>query len=270
MGGSITLGFAALLTLLPAAVFPYARRGSLPADGGTLFWALIVVATVGPLALDISVAGGIWRTGFSATLWTIVAATMLVYLAVCVVSADARRLAGLLLPYLVLLGLTALVWSSVPDRPLIGTALTAWLQVHIGVTLVTYGLIGVAAMAALAIWLKERALRAHKVGGVADRLPAVNDAERLQFRLLAAAEIVLGLGLVTGMALQWNVSGSAFVLDHKTVLSLATFVVLGALLLLNRESGLRGRRAARVVLLAYLLITLAFPGVKFVTDVIMG
>ncbi len=270
MGGSITLGLAALLTLLPAAVFPYVRRAPVAAGGDALFWALIAVATVGPLALDISVAGGIWRAGFSATLWTIVSATMLVYLAVCLLWGEARRLAGLLLPYLALIGGIALVWSAVPDRPLAGATLTAWLQVHIGVSLVTYALISVAAMAALAIWLKERALRAHRAGGIAETLPSVSDAERLQFRLLAAAEIVLGLGLVTGMALQWRATGYALLLDHKAVLSLATFAVLGGVLFLNRGNGLRGRRAARAVLLAFLLITLAFPGVKFVTDVVLA
>jgi ABC-type uncharacterized transport system permease subunit len=32
----------------------------------------------------------------------------------------------------------------------------------------------------------------------------------------------------------------------------------------------RGRQAARFVLLAYLLVTLAYPGVKFVRDVILA
>jgi ABC-type uncharacterized transport system permease subunit len=41
------------------------------------------------------------------------------------------------------------------------------------------------------------------------------------------------------------------------------------LLILHHYSGLRGRRAARLVLLAYLLLTLAYPGVKFVTDILL-
>ena len=48
------------------------------------------------------------------------------------------------------------------------------------------------------------------------------------------------------------------------------FVVIAALLIVHQRTGLRGQRAARVVLLAYLLLTLAYPGVKFVTDVMMG
>ncbi|MEP4380674.1 MAG: cytochrome c biogenesis protein CcsA [Alphaproteobacteria bacterium] len=270
MGGSITLGLAALLTLLPAAALPFGRRDAIVPGGGSMFWILLLVATVGPLALDISVAGGIWRTGFSATLWTIIAATMVIYLGVCVLSPAARRLSGLLLPYLVLLALIALAWSSVPEQPLSGSLLTTWLRVHIGVSLVTYGLISIAAVAALAIWLKERALRAHKVSGRTEILPAVADAEHLQIRLLVAAEIVLGAGLLTGVATQLSATGAVFELDHKTILSVATFVIIGGLLLLNRGSGLRGRRAARIVLFAYLLITLAFPGVKFVTDVLVG
>jgi ABC-type uncharacterized transport system permease subunit len=42
------------------------------------------------------------------------------------------------------------------------------------------------------------------------------------------------------------------------------------LLLVHRRGGISGRRAARYVLFTYLLLTLAYPGVKFVTDVIVG
>ncbi len=270
MNGSITLGIAALLTLVPAALFPFMRGSRDDTDGGFLFWVLLAAATLGPLVLDGSVTGGIWRTGFSATLWTIVAATMVIFLLVCLMSRSSRQLSGLLLPYVVLLGLIALAWSSVPDRPLTATGLTAWLQVHIGVSLATYGLISIAAVAALSVWLKERALRARSGSGWTDILPAVTDAEKLQLRLLIGAEIVLGLGLLSGMATQFYTTGAVVVLDHKTVLSVATFVIIAMLLLLICGSGLRGRRAARVVLFAYLLITLAFPGVKFVTDVIIA
>ena len=47
-------------------------------------------------------------------------------------------------------------------------------------------------------------------------------------------------------------------------------VVIGLLLWLHRRGGLSSRRGARYVLLAYLLLTLAYPGVKFVTDVLIG
>ncbi|HMB77592.1 MAG TPA: cytochrome c biogenesis protein CcsA, partial [Kiloniellaceae bacterium] len=64
-------------------------------------------------------------------------------------------------------------------------------------------------------------------------------------------------------------AGTLLVFDHKTLFSLSAFGLIALLLLLHQKSGLRGRRAARLVLIAYLLLTLAYPGVKFVTDILM-
>ena len=60
------------------------------------------------------------------------------------------------------------------------------------------------------------------------------------------------------------------VINHKTVLSLVAFVVIGILLVAHFRTGIRGRRASRLVLLAYLLLTLGYPGVKFVTDILLA
>lgn len=78
------------------------------------------------------------------------------------------------------------------------------------------------------------------------------------------------MGLVTGMALQYRETGEIVVLNHKTILTIAAFVVIAGLLVCHHGSGVRGKLAARIVLLAYLLLTLGYPGVKFVTDVLMA
>lgn len=46
------------------------------------------------------------------------------------------------------------------------------------------------------------------------------------------------------------------------------FLLIGLLLLFHAHGGLRGRRAARLALLAYLLLSLSYLGVKLVTDVL--
>jgi len=81
---------------------------------------------------------------------------------------------------------------------------------------------------------------------------------------------VLAVALITGMTIEWIERRALLRLDHKTVLSLLTFAVIGLLLYLHHRGGMSGRRAARYVLFAYLLLTLAYPGVKFVTDVMIG
>ena len=127
-----------------------------------------------------------------------------------------------------------------------------------------------AAVAALAATLQDRALKTKRPTGLTARLPSVADCEFLVVRLLVVSEGVLALGLSTGMASRYLESGVLATFDHKTILTMTAFLVIGALLFAHFRSGVRGRRAARVVLLAYLLMTLGYPGVKFVTDVLMA
>ncbi len=96
------------------------------------------------------------------------------------------------------------------------------------------------------------------------------DAERLELGLLLASEIVLGVGILTGMANEYFDRGVVLTFDHKTVLTVVGFLVIGLLLIAHYQVGLRGRRAARIVLVGYLLVTLGYPGVKFVTDVLLS
>jgi ABC-type uncharacterized transport system permease subunit len=72
------------------------------------------------------------------------------------------------------------------------------------------------------------------------------------------------------MAIQYFSRGVVLTFDHKTVLTIVAFVVIGLLLAAHYRTGLRGRRAARIALVGYLLVTLGYPGVKFVTEVLLG
>ena len=110
----------------------------------------------------------------------------------------------------------------------------------------------IAAVAALAAMLQERALEGKRPSLATRMLPSVADCDQLMVRLLIISEIVLSVGLATGMALQYGDSGRLLVLDHKTILTATAFAVIGALLVAHYRTGLRGRKAARFVLLAYL------------------
>ena len=171
---------------------------------------------------------------------------------------------------LILLGVLATVWRHVPGRDGLAAAPDAWLSAHIALSVATYGLCTLAAIAAAAAVLQERALKRKRPTALTRALPSVSDASLLEVRLLGVCEAVLALGIATGMARQFLSSGRLLVFDHKTLLAILAFAVIAVLLVLHRRSGLRGLRAARLILLAYLLLTLAYPGVKFVTDVLIG
>jgi ABC-type uncharacterized transport system permease subunit len=263
------LSLSALAALVPAALAP-ANPAQPGAARGALYWALVAVAVAGPVAFVAVQQGAAWRTGIAAALWLAIAVTMILFAALAVLHAPARKLAPLLLGYLFVLGALATLWLNEPERPLSGLAPAGWLQMHILVSVIAYGLLTLAAVAGVAVVLQERALKTKRPTAFTRQLPAVAEGEALQARLLIASALVLGVALVTGAALSWRETGAFLSFDHKTALSLATFAVIVVLLWLHHRKGLSERRAARYVLVAYLLLTLAYPGVKFVTDVLIG
>jgi ABC-type uncharacterized transport system permease subunit len=270
MSTSFVLSLSALAALVPAALVPAGPPAHREGGQGVLFWLLLAVAVAGPVAFVAVQQGSAWRTGLAAALWLVIAVTMVLYVVLSAVQPVARRLSPLLLGYLFGLGALATLWLNEPERPLTGLAPPAWLQAHILVSVVAYGLLTLAAVAGAAVVLQERALKRKRPTDFTRRLPAVADGETLQERLLAASAVVLAVAVVTGAILNWRETGVLLRADHKTVLVLATLVVIVGLQWLHFRHGLSGRRAARTILVAYLLLTLGYVGVKFVTDVLMG
>ncbi len=263
----LALNLFALVALLPAALAPL-RPG---ADRDGLFWALVALATAAPAAWVAVLVEDGWQTSLSAALWICIAASAGLFAGLSMATRQAWRFAPLLMPFLFVLGLLAsLVQQVEAPRPLLGGAPAAWLDLHIIVSVLTYALLTLAAVASLGAFLQERALKRKQPTRLTRMLPSVADGERLAGWLLMASEVVLGLGLASGMATQYFETGSLMVFGHKTLLSLLAFGLIGLLLIGHRVCGVRGRMAARVVLTSYLLLTLAYPGVKFVTQVLLS
>ncbi len=267
MATNLMLNLTALLALVPASIASFRRA---PRGPDLVFWAVLAAALAGPLAFGLSRVGGAWPTDLSMALWISISVSLVIFAGLAAATGACWRLAPLLLPYLLLLAVLATIWGNVPGRDALGQAPNSWLVVHIGVSVVTYALATLAAVAGAAVFLQELALKRKWTGSLPRLLPSIADGERLELGLLAAAEVVLGIGIATGMALEYLARGQVLAFDHKTLLSLTAFAVIGALLILRQLTGLRGRRAARLVLLAYLLLTLAYPGVKLVTDVLIA
>jgi len=268
MNADYSLSLAALAALVPVGVLVMKRQGKGAPDG--LYWTLLCVAVAGPAAWAMVLSSGAWQTGFSGALWVTVAASMALFLGLAILLPEAWRLTPLVSGYLFALGLIALIWQQVPATPHTEAAPAGWIEIHIVVSVLTYAFATLAALAALAAVLQERALKAKRPTKLTHTLPSVTDCDRLLVRLLLLGEVVLGFGLLTGVATQYMETGRLLAFDHKIILSIATFIVIAALLYAHHRTGMRGRKAARVVLTAYLLLTLGYPGVKFVTDVVLG
>ncbi|MBK8175594.1 MAG: cytochrome c biogenesis protein CcsA [Rhodospirillales bacterium] len=261
------LSFVALSSIVPAVAQGFRGR----AERDAVFWASFAVGIAGPVLWVLVHSSTAWQTGLAATLWVTIAATMTLYAVVAATFRQAWRLAPLLAGYMLLLGLGAVVWHNAGGGPMqAGADARAWVDIHIATAVVTYGLVTIAAVAAFAAFLQERTLKRKRSTVVSRSLPSIADCDSLQFTLLQYGEAVLAMGLATGMGLLYRESGEILLFNHKIVLTVAAFVVIGALLIAHRWAGIRGKRAARLILLGYLLLTLGYPGVKFVTDVLLA
>ena len=264
---SVILSLSALVALVPAALVPFRRDIQRP---DVLFWATAAVAVAGSVVASVSRLQGSWQPGFSTTLWISIAATMVLFVVAAMLLHQAVRLAPLLMPYLVLLGILATAWSNAPGQVILKAPADGWLVAHIAASVATYGLATLAAVAGVAVLLQERAMKRKHPTALTHKLPSVSDASALQVRLLGAAAVVLVIGIVTGIAEEYVTRGQLLAFNHKILLTFLTLAVVAILLVLHQRTGLRGQRAARLILLAYLLLTLAYPGVKFVTDVLLA
>jgi ABC-type uncharacterized transport system permease subunit len=135
----------------------------------------------------------------------------------------------------------------------------------------SYATLTLAAIAGTAVLLQERALkRRAQLGWTGRTLPPLADAEGMQIRLLTWSAGLMAAALATGAANEVIETGQLLAFTHKILLAFLAFALIVALLLLHHRTGLRGRYAARWLLAGYLLLLLAYPGVKFVKDVLIG
>jgi len=166
-----------------------------------------------------------------------------------------------------LAGLCALVYGLSGTRP--AAALDWPLQLHALLALLAYATLAVSAVLALMLWLQDGALRRRQLGSPLLRLlPPLVELEALLFRSIGAGFALLSAALLSGALFVDDLLAQH--LAHKTVLSVLSWLVFGALLLGRRLYGWRGRRAVRLTLGAMLLLLLAFFGSKLVLELILA
>lgn len=265
MSSSISLQIAGVLSLLPLAAIAVSAR----LQRNALFWMLLAAALAGSLGVfSQSLLNG-WQAGLSANLWASCAISLAAFAALNLVNGEALRLAALLMPYLIIFALLALLFGSFGEAaPAIASEV--WFRAHVLLAIASYGVLTLGAIAGVAVLIQERALKRRRTSWAELALPPLSVAEELQIKLLFWAAIMMAAALASGFANTFMETGALPALSHKVLLSLLAFVVLVALLVTHRATGMRGRRAARWVLAGYLLLTLGYPGVKFVNDVLLG
>lgn len=139
---------------------------------------------------------------------------------------------------------------------------------HILLSMAAAALLFAAAVTAVLLVVLDRRLRAHRVANLPSVLPPIDTLESIMFRLIGAGFALLTLALFTGFVFVTNLFAQHLI--HKTVLSLAAWVLFGVLLIGRMRYGWRGRFAVRLTLWGFGMLILAYFGAKFVLEYLKG
>jgi len=134
---------------------------------------------------------------------------------------------------------------------------SALLPVHVGVNVLGLAAFAVAFAAGAAYVIQERQLRRKKLGGLFQRLPALDVLDQLGLRSVLVGFPLLTIGVVTGT--MWIVQGSLG-LSATQGFGLLAWLLFAGVLLLRVAAGWRGRKAAIGTMLGFLCTMLVLVG----------
>ena len=152
-------------------------------------------------------------------------------------------------------------------------------KLHIVLAMLAYSLFTIAILHALLMAVVERRLHGMRKGAIGEplgplrgfaSLPPLLTLERLLFRLIGAAFVLLTLTLVTGILFSESLFGKPLRFDHKSVFAVVSWFTFAALLVGRHFYGWRGRTALRWTLAGFVLLLLAYIGSRFVLEVVLG
>ncbi len=145
---------------------------------------------------------------------------------------------------------------------------TSWqLDTHILFSVLAYSLFVLAAFQAVLLAIQERHLRNRQPGGFIRALPPLQVMEKLLFQMIGVGFTLLTIALLTGFFFIEDIFAQHLV--HKTILSIAGWIIFGVLLWGRWRFGWRGRTAIRWTLSGFALLALAYFGSKLVLELIL-
>ncbi len=145
---------------------------------------------------------------------------------------------------------------------------THWrLRVHVVISLLAYAVLAMAAVQALLLFFQDRRLRSHHPSGFVRALPPLQTMEDLLFEMITVGFVLLTLALGSGFVFLEDMFAQHLV--HKTLLSIAAWVIFAILLWGRHRSGWRGRTAIRWTLAGFATLALAYFGSKAVVELIL-
>jgi ABC-type uncharacterized transport system permease subunit len=144
-------------------------------------------------------------------------------------------------------------------------------RLHLSLAIVAYSVFTIAVLHAVLMAVADRLLHSgsRPLEGPIANLPPLLTIEKMFFRLVAVAFVLLTLTLASGMALSESMFGRAMRFNHETVFAVLSWLTFAVLLWGRVFRGWRGRTALRWTVAGFVMVVLANIGTAFVLEVIL-
>ena len=158
--------------------------------------------------------------------------------------------------------LLMIISSTIPGMEVIVRPVfkSTWLTIHVGTIFIGNGIFAIAFMAAIMYLIQEYHIKRKKLGSLYERLPSLDTLDSINYHSLMYGFPFLTIGLITGAIYAQYALGSYWRWDPKEVWSLITWLFYAALLHERLTVGWRGRRAAIMAIVAFLILIFTFVG----------
>jgi len=153
-----------------------------------------------------------------------------------------------------------IVASILPKPPVTLAPLlrSLWRTVHLGTLTVGLAAFAIAFLVGILYLIQENAIKEKNRGFFFRRLPSLKLLDSMGYSCLIAGFPMLTFGIITGVVYAQVVLGRFWSWDHKEILGAITWLVYAALLHERLAVGWRGRRAAIMTIVGFVILVITF------------
>ncbi len=146
--------------------------------------------------------------------------------------------------------------------PLAPILRSIWLPIHVILAFLGDAIFALTFCLSVMYLIQEHRIKTKKLGKMTRLLPSLTLLDQLNYRLLTIGFPLLTLGIITGSIWAEYAWGSYWSWDPKETWSLITWLVYAALLHQRLTVGWRGRKAAWLAIIGFILVLFTFLGVN--------
>ncbi len=174
-------------------------------------------------------------------------------------------LGAFVLPWTLAGAVSALIWADPSIKGLVPSLQSYWINIHPMILMTSYAAFGNAFGVGLALLIQERQVKSRKPTELCYRLPAIEDLDQLNYRIIAVFFPVLTIGIIMGGIWAYNAWGRFWGWDAKETWAAITWTIYVIYLHMRLLGGMRGKRTVYVSMAGFASVLFTFAGVNYLS-----